>query len=169
MTNDSQAAVSRGHARQFNSEQRVELVGLGLTERQISWLERELPLIELDITGPSRTRAVQDELKGLKDALEGIEKKLDLAMATARILVRTPGTEAVAHLSMAAFHLDARRALVGIEDFEDAIPKGIDVRVLIRLMGAACRSAIEDEAPKKQRLRCSKQPAAQHGRALLSG
>ena len=153
------AAASPGRPRRFNAKQRVELVSLGLTERQLFWLERELPLIALDIAGPSAMRAVQDELKELKDALEGIEEKLVRATATARILLRSPCTEAFGHLSMAAFHLDARRALVGIEDFEDAIPKRIDVRVLIRLMSAACRSAIENEAPKEQRLRWSKRPA----------
>ena len=153
------ATASPGRARRFNVEQRVELMRLGLTERQLFWLERELPLIALDITGPSPMRAVQDELKKWKDAFEGIDEELDRATATARNLVCTPGTEAAAHLSMAAFHVDARRALVGIEDFEDATPKRIDVRVLVRLMSAACKSAIENEAPKQRRLRWSKRPA----------
>lgn len=100
----------------FLTDQRRGLRALGLTESQVSWLERELVLIADWISPQPASRDVRDELQGLASELALAAKRIRLWRG-APSWSRGAYREAFGHFNIAA-HLD----LCGIQLSLDSDP-----------------------------------------------
>lgn len=145
----------------FTEEQRLELVSksIGLTEIQLFWLERALPLVAYDLSALPRSNDVRDEIRSLLGRLKAAEAQLLKMGKSGNLAMRSHRREALGHLTLAAAKLDRTEALADLDDTDDAVPERVNVAVLVRLAVAACELALDSELPKRQRLRRSGEDA----------
>lgn len=141
----------------FSPEERTELlsIDIGLTEAQVYFLEKALPLISYDLDGLPRANDVSDEIQSLLVKLSAAGAQLDKMTLAAKRFTRSGRREALGHLGLAAARLDRTQALEGLADVDGTVPERIDVAVLVRLAAAACKLALSEEVPMGQRHRRS--------------
>jgi hypothetical protein len=126
-------------ALRFSMDQRRGLRVLGLTESQVSWLERDLALIADWISPQPASRDVRDELQGLASELALAAERIR-RWRVAPLLSRGAYREALGHFNVAA-HID----LCGIQLALDGDPASAVEAVANWAQRAA------DQAPTSQR------------------